>query len=203
MTTRTVLPSPEMRGKLRGIVVHERRRTFLVRLGQRRPGLDAEQPRTHGALLGRCAFRMHDAGPRRHQVELPRLDGNGAAEAVAVHDLAVEQIGHGGEPDVRMRAHVDAGADEELRRTHLIEKDKRPDHLPPRRRQGAAHGEAAEVASARHDHLLDGLAGAHIAGLRIVGRGPAHLLRSHRAVTRGHPYCIRRAPLQSRRYQGE
>ena len=34
-----------------------------------------------------------------------------------------------------------------------------------RRRQGTAHLETAEVAGARHDDLLDGLAGACIAGL--------------------------------------
>ena len=34
-----------------------------------------------------------------------------------------------------------------------------PDHLLLRRRQRAAHLEAAEIAGARHDHLLDGIAG--------------------------------------------
>ena len=66
-----------------------------------------------------------------------------------MHDLAIEQVGDGGEPDVRMRAHVDAGADEKLGGPHLVEEDEGADHLAPRRRQRAAHGKAAEIAGAR------------------------------------------------------
>ena len=102
-----------------------------------------------------------------------------------MHDLAVEQVGDGGQPDMRMRAHVDAVADEELGRAHLVEEDEGPDHLPPGRRQRAAHREAAEIAGARHDDLLDGIASAMIARLRIFGWDPAHLFRS---LTR--TYCI-------------
>ena len=135
----------------------------------------------------RSALRMHDAGAGRHQVQLARLDGNGRAEAVAVHDLAVEQVGDGGEADVRMRAHVDAGADEKLGRPHLVEEDEGADHLPPRRRQRTAHGKAAEIAGARHDDLLDGVAGAMVARLRIFGGCPAHLFRS---LARCSTWCI-------------
>ena len=85
-----------------------------------------------------------------------------------MHDLAVEEVGHGGEPDMRMRAHVDALAEEELGRPHLVEEDERPDHLPLRRRQRAAHLEAAEIAGARHDHGLDRIAGGAVARLRII-----------------------------------
>ena len=42
------------------------------------------------------------------------------------------------------------------------------------RRQRAAHLEAAEVAGARHDHLLDGVAGACVAGNGIVVCERAH-----------------------------
>ena len=91
-----------------------------------------------------------------------------------MHDLAVEQIGDGREPDVGMRAHVDTRADQELGRPHLIEEDERSDHLLAGRGQRAAHGEAAEVAGARHDHLLDGIAGARIAGHGVVVGLPAH-----------------------------
>ena len=73
--------------------------------------------------------------------------------------LALEQVGDGGEADVRMRPHVDAVADQELGRPHLVEEDEGPDHLLLRRGQRAAHLEAAEIAGARHDHVLDGIAG--------------------------------------------
>jgi hypothetical protein len=51
-----------------------------------------------------------------------------------VHDLALEQVRDRCEVDVRMRSHVDAFADDELGRSHLVEEDERPDHLPLRRR---------------------------------------------------------------------
>jgi hypothetical protein len=161
-----------MRGSSRAVVGEGGR--FLVRLRQRRPRLDAEQPRPLGALCRRCALGVDDALPCRHQVQFARPDWHRRAEAVAVHDLAVEQIGDGSQPDVGMRAHVDAGADEEFRRPHLIEEYERPDHLLAGGRQRAAHGKAAEIAGARYDHLLDGIAGARIAGYGIIGRLPTH-----------------------------
>ena len=129
-----------------------------------------------GACFGLAALAlgMHDAAPGRHQVDLARPDGERGAEAVAVAHLALEQIGDGGEADVRVRAHVDAVADQELGRPHLVEEDEGPDHLLLGRGQRAAHLEAAEVAGARHDDVLDGVAGACVAGYGIVGRLPAH-----------------------------
>ncbi len=44
------------------------------------------------------------------QLTAPGRIGMRGAEAVAMHDLAVEQIGDGGEADMRMRPHVDAVA---------------------------------------------------------------------------------------------
>ena len=57
-----------------------------------------------------------------------------------------------------MRAHIDALADQELGRPHLVEEDEGPDHLLLRRRQRAAHLEAAEITRARYDDMLDGVA---------------------------------------------
>ncbi len=72
-----------------------------------------------------------------------------------MQDLAVEQIGDRGEPDVRMRAHVDALAGQELGRPHLVEEDERADHLP--RRDGSARRTSKPPRSrARgHDHGLE------------------------------------------------
>ena len=87
-----------------------------------------------------------------------------------MQDLALEQIGDRGEPDMRMRPHVEALAQDELGRPHLVPEDEGTHHLPPRRGQGPAHLEPAQVAGARHDHGLD-----------QVGRG----LASHRGSTAG------------------
>jgi hypothetical protein len=51
---------------------------------------------------------MHDAAPGSHPVDFAGADRLHTAEAVAVQDLAVEQVGHGREADVRMRPHVEA-----------------------------------------------------------------------------------------------
>ena len=65
-----------------------------------------------------------------------------------------------------VRAHVDAAADQELGRPHLVEEDEGPDHLLLGRGQGPAHLEAAEIAGARHDDVLDGVAGARVTWYR-------------------------------------
>ena len=91
-----------------------------------------------------------------------------------MEDLALEQIGDGRQPDVGMRAHVDAAGQQELGRPHLVEEDERADHLPRRRRQRAPHLEAAEIARAWHDDMLDGIARLRIAGRRIVAGKIAH-----------------------------
>ena len=153
----------------------EGRRDFLLALGQRDPALQAEHHLAARALRIRRALGVRDAAARGHQVHGARLDLLDVALAVAVHDAAVEQIGDGGEPDMRMRPHVHALAGDELHRSEMIEEDERADHLPLAVRQGAAHRESvAEVAGARHDDKLERIAGFGIAENGIVGGKPAH-----------------------------
>ena len=45
-------------------------------------------------------------------------------EAVAMHDLPVEEVGHRGEGDVGVGAHVDSSAGWKLRRPHVIEENE-------------------------------------------------------------------------------
>ena len=71
---------------------------------------------------------MYDPGARRHPVQFAGTDRLLVAEVIAVHELAVEQERHRRQPDVRVRANVDAVTRLELRRTHVIEKDEGPDH---------------------------------------------------------------------------
>ena len=118
------------------------------------------------AGVGGRALGMGDAAAGGHQVQRAGRDGDLRAQAVAVHDLALEQVGRGGEADMRVRADVDALADDEVGRAHLVPEDEGADHLPPRRGQGAADLEPAEVAGAGDDDGLDGVAGVLVAEAR-------------------------------------
>ena len=91
-----------------------------------------------------------------------------------MRDLAVEQIGDGGKPDMRMRPHIDAGAGAKLDRPHFVEKHEGPDHAPLRRRQRAPDFEIAEIGGARHDHLVDRIAAQAVARCRVVSWKKAH-----------------------------
>ncbi len=55
---------------------------------------------------------------------------------------------------MRMRAHVEALAGEELTRPHLIEEDEWADHLPCLSRQCTANLESTDVVGARQNHLF-------------------------------------------------
>jgi hypothetical protein len=93
----------------------------------------------------RRALGVHNAAAGRHPVDGAGLDHLVRAQTVAVIDLAFEEIGDGGEVDMRMRPHVHPLARREHGRPHVIEEHERPDHSPPRARQDAAHGKAADV----------------------------------------------------------
>src|SRR2546428_12244617 len=96
---------------------------------------------------------MRNAAAGRHPVDRARPDRLHRPEAVPVQDLPLEQIGDGGEADVRMRPDVETPAGAERGRSHLIEEDERADHAPPPGGQGAAHVEpVAEIARAAQDH---------------------------------------------------
>ena len=140
-------------------MVGEERCAVLVFLGKRHPELEAGKPRAAQAVLRTGAFGVCDAAARAHPVHVAGIDGLHRAEAVAVVDGAVEQVGDGRKPDMRMRPHVHAFPDREFGGPHLVEEDERSDHAPSRDGQGAAHREPAEIARAWHDHLFDAAAG--------------------------------------------
>ena len=60
-----------------------------------------------------------------------------------MEDLAVEEIAHRRQADVRMRPHVHAFADRHVRRPHVVEKNERPDEAPEEGRERTPDGEAA------------------------------------------------------------
>ena len=143
-----------MHRQIGGAVVRERGVGFLVFLRQRDPGLDAVQRAALGARLLE-ALRVGDAAAGDHPVHFVGLDGLLHAHAVAMHDLAREQVGDRREADVRMRPHVDGFREprREVFGPDVIEEDERPDHVPPRERQYAADFEAAEIAAALVDDI--------------------------------------------------
>jgi hypothetical protein len=84
-----------------------------------------------------------------------------------MQDLALEQISHGRETDVRVRAHVHPLTGRKRDRPEVIEEDERPDALARERGQHAPHLEPAEVARAPVNLLLDG-AGARAWRARVA-----------------------------------
>src|SRR5207247_10720097 len=64
---------------------------------------------------------LHSFPTRRSSDLVPGADELLRAEAVAMEELALEEIGHGSEADVRMRWHVDplAGSEEDRKSTRL------------------------------------------------------------------------------------
>lgn len=155
-------------------VMHEGWVGLLVLLGQGHPGLDAEELLARAQPLGRGALGMHDPAAGLHPVHRARLDRHVRAKAVAVMDLALEEIGQRREVDVRVRAHVDALVGQELGGAHLIEEDEGAYHLALLRGQGAAHLHFAQVDRAGDDQRLDGVRARAVAGDGVGTGAPAH-----------------------------
>ena len=124
---------------------------FLVPLRQRQPGLQPQQRRIRLPLFVGRALRMGDAATGRHPVDLTGPDGLHRADAVAMHDLALDQPGQGGETDMRVRPDIQPPARRQHGRAEMIEKHERPDHAALARRQGAPHLEIADILRPRHD----------------------------------------------------
>src|SRR4051794_37301818 len=86
-------------------------------------------------------------------------------------DCAVEQIGDGGEIDVRVRADVHALAGRQPRRPELVDEDERTDHRPLARRERAVDLEVAEIVGDRGDDLCsDAFDGGHQGSPGAVAR---------------------------------
>ena len=81
---------------------------------------------------------MLDAVAGGHQVELPGTDRLLAAEGVAMQQLAVQQPGHGRQPDVRMRADAGLAGGVHVRRTEVIGEAPGTDGAASAGRQRAA-----------------------------------------------------------------
>jgi hypothetical protein len=116
---------------------------LFLRHRQRHPQLDAVADVAFLLqVLGR-ALGMHNAASRRHPVDGAGLNALHRANAVAVQDGAVKQVGDRGQADVRMRPHVMAAAWLLRHRAEMVEEDERPHALAPGRGQQPAHHKAA------------------------------------------------------------
>jgi hypothetical protein len=89
-------------------------------------------------------------------------------------NLPEKEIGDGREPDMGMGTHVGPLPGGDLRRPDMIKEYERADHLTLRRRQSAAHLEAAEIDRARHDQRFDGVDGDSVGVPGLERWVPAH-----------------------------
>ena len=122
---------------------------------ERDPALNPVHADTGRPRRGTGALGVDDALPCDHPVDVAGKMRLQRAQAVAVIELALEEVGDGGELDVRMGPDVKALTRREARRTHVVQEDEGADKAALRRRQDAADGEASEVAGARPDAKLD------------------------------------------------
>ena len=139
------------------------------------------------------ALRVDDAAARDHPVHRARPDRLHRAEAVAVQDLALVEVGERGEPDMRVRAHVEAAAGAERGRTDVVEEDERPDHPPLDLRKHAADGEAAEILGPGFEGQVDGHGEVAGHNSRVAARGSSRG-RSRFAGAGPLAYSLRRPP---------
>src|SRR5206468_973956 len=85
----------------RARMMDERRFALLQRDRERDPELQGVEPGALPPALRGRTLRVNDSSARRHPVDVPGADELQRAEAVAMKELAFEEIGHGGEADVR------------------------------------------------------------------------------------------------------
>ena len=159
--------TPDM-SKLRCIV--------LPVLWQGQPGLQAKHRHRRLPRLAIGAFGMGDPLARQHPVHRAGLDPDVRAKAVAMMHPPFQKIGHGPQPDMRVRANVDTLPSQELCRSHLIEEDERTHHLSLSRRQRAADLEPAQIAGARNNHRLNRVNSVANRDRRVKDRVPAHCI---------------------------
>ncbi|MCY1538793.1 hypothetical protein D9M68_743540 [compost metagenome] len=128
---------------------------FFVGLGQRHPELHQLQPAAGVGIGVGEALAVRDAASGRHPVHLAGSDDLQRAQAVAVRDLAAEQIAHRGQADVRVRPHV-GGAVVLRRQRHragVVQEHEGADVAALRKGQHAPHRQAvAKVGGACIDH---------------------------------------------------
>ncbi len=99
---------------------------------------------------------MRDPAAGRHPIDLAGLNRFLRSHAVAMHDLAFEQVRNRCQPDVGMGANIRrfGNAGSKLGGTDVIEENKRPHHSVGAERQHPPDLEAAQIAAALVNHSL-------------------------------------------------
>ena len=118
---------------------------------------------------------MNDAASGGHEIHRTRRDLLDVSLAVAMQDLAVEEVGDGRQANVRMRPNIQPLPSDKLNRAEMIEEDKRPHHLTLAVREGPSDLEPTEITNARDDHQFEGVAGSGITEDGVMRWKPAHL----------------------------
>ena len=79
-----------------------------------------------------------------------------AIGGAVMHNLALEQVSNGREPNMRVRPNLDALARRKFSRSHVIEENEGAHHLAFPGREHPAHRESTQVFRLRLDDELDG-----------------------------------------------
>jgi hypothetical protein len=98
---------------------------------------------------------VDDAASRGHPIYVARLYGLHETQTIPMHELAFEQVRHGGQTDVGMRTHIHTLTGLQPKRSHVIKKNEGPHGLKPSCRQDAAYLKTAQVAGPCFDNRLD------------------------------------------------
>jgi hypothetical protein len=94
---------------------------------------------------------MGDPSASRHPVHFAWSNELLDAEAVAVHELSFEQVGHRGYADMWVRRHIESPSWREFRALHMIAEDERANEPPPCSRPHPVYREPAEITDAWFD----------------------------------------------------
>src|SRR4029434_3294421 len=96
---------------------------LLAGLRQGHPGLNAELLSSRWIAGAGGALRVNDAPSSGHPIDFARLDRLHRAEAVAMHDLAGEHVGHRCKTDMRVWAHFKGPALNALHRPERMQEN--------------------------------------------------------------------------------
>ncbi len=125
---------------------------LLMRFGRRQPDLQAVHPRAAVAQLFGGTFDVRHSAAGGHPADFAGAHALVAAEAVLVQQLTLEQVGEGGEADMRMLADVHAAAGGVIRFQHMVEKHEGADTAAFGRRQRPQDRLAFDVFGAGRDN---------------------------------------------------
>src|SRR4029077_12764305 len=127
---------------------------------------------------------MDDAASRGHPIDIAWPNGLVRSEAVAMNYLAIEEIRHRREADMRVRPDIETMSRSEICGPHMIEEDERPDMTARLCGKHAAHGKAAEIARSGIDHSCDPLSRGAARAHGVDCRKYAHALSPATGTTR-------------------